>query len=93
MQSISLFLLLSLTSCATSTEYVAPELPAADDGLTLCTGDAVPDLPGARGTGLTNEQVAGAIGDQRTAAKDKDRCAKAWKSFYEDLRKSIGGAK
>jgi hypothetical protein len=46
--------------------------------LRACTGDAVPPIPGARGTPLTKAQAAECLAEQRAAALAKDRCAKAW---------------
>ncbi len=85
--------LLLLTSCASSPEYVAPQMPAAPADLTRCTAETVPDIPGAPGTGLDKAQSSQALAEQRAAAKAKDRCSRSWADFYEDLRKSIGGAK
>lgn len=86
------FLPILLTGCAGSTEYVAPQLPAVTADLRACTDAAITPIPGAAGTALSTAQVAQAIGEQRSAALSKDRCAKAWDAFYADLRKSIGGA-
>ncbi|MGA7675148.1 MAG: hypothetical protein WCA78_08895 [Rhizomicrobium sp.] len=91
MPKTSAFLLLLLTGCATSPDYVAPQLPAAGDGLAACTAVAVPEIPGARGTPLGKAEAAEALAAQRASALSKDRCAKAWAEFYSDLSKSIGG--
>lgn len=87
----SAFLLLLLTGCAGSTEYVAPQLPEAADGLRACTAAPVPDIPGALGTSISKAQAAEALAEQRAAALSKDRCARAWADFYSDLNKAIGG--
>ncbi len=87
----SAFLLLLLTGCATSTEYAAPRLPEAGEGLRVCAAVPVPDIPGAHGTPLSKSQAAEALAEQRASALSKDRCAKAWAEFYSDLRKAIGG--
>ena len=91
MPMMSAFLLLLLTGCATSPEYVAPQLPAAGDGLAACTAAPVPDIPGARGTALGKAEAVEALAEQRASALSKDRCAKAWEEFYSDLSKAIGG--
>jgi hypothetical protein len=91
MAPLSAFLPLLLTSCAASTEYVAPPLPEAPPGLRLCTDASVPPIPGAAGTHLTKAQTIEALAEQRAIAFEKDRCAKAWDAFYTDLRKSLGG--
>ena len=85
----SAFLPLLLTGCATSTEAVAPVLPAAPAGLAVCTAAPVPAIPGARGTALTKAQAAEALADQRAAALAKDRCAQGWASFYTDLKSNL----
>lgn len=82
------FLPILLTGCATSGNASAP-LPATPDGLIRCAVAPVPAIPGARGTGLTKAQVAETLADQRAAALDKDRCAKAWAAFYDDVLKSV----
>lgn len=82
----------TLTACAPSSEYVAPQLPAVTDRLALCTDEPVPAIPGEPGTPLRKAEVAGVIGDQRTSALAKDRCAHDWRDFYSALRKGIGGA-
>lgn len=68
-----------------------PDLPAEDAGLTACTDDPVPGLPGAAGTGWDTAQVVGIIGDQRRAALAKDKCAHDWRAFYQDLKKGMAG--
>ena len=83
--------LLWLTGCATSTEAIKPNLPPAPSPLVACAQAIVPALPGARGTGWTDEQVVGIIGDQRAAAASKDRCSRNWQAFYEDLRARLSG--
>lgn len=87
----SAFLLLSLTGCGTSTEYVSPQLPAPDAGLTACTEASIPAIPGAAGTPLSKAQAATALAEQRASALSKDRCAKAWADFYADLRRTLRG--
>ena len=87
----SAFLLLLLTGCASSTEYVAPRLPEAGEGLRVCAAAPVPDIPGARGTPLNKSQAAEALAEQRASALSKDRCARAWADFYSDLSKALGG--
>jgi hypothetical protein len=62
-------------------------LPAIPPGLVACTDADVPSIPGPRGSPLNKAQTAEALADQRSAALDKDRCAKAWAAFYGDLRK------
>jgi hypothetical protein len=64
---------------------VALKLPDVPAGLQACTDAAVPPIPGARGTALTKAQAAEALADQRAAALSKDRCAKAWQTFYQAL--------
>lgn len=66
-----------------------PDVPA---GLAQCTADAVPAIPGARGTGLTKAQSAEALADQRAAALAAHRCSVAWREFYDDLRGSLSRA-
>jgi hypothetical protein len=69
---------------------VTPALPTEDIGLTTCTKAAVPVIPGARGTALTEAQASQTIADQRQAALSKDRCAKTWQNFYDALRDGFG---
>jgi hypothetical protein len=59
--------------------------------LTACTAESVPGLPGAAGTGWGTSQVVGIIGDQRRAALAKDRCARNWQAFYQDLKQRMAG--
>jgi hypothetical protein len=80
-----------LTSCAPSIEVARPDLPAVTGDLDRCTDAAVPALPGAPGTGWDGRQVVGIIGDQRRSALAKDRCARDWRSFYQDLRARLAG--
>ena len=89
------FLPLLLTGCATSNE--APSVPSLPDvseraaELVSCATASVVALPGARGTGWTNEQAAGIVGDLRASELAKARCAASWMKFYSDLRGSLGG--
>lgn len=84
MAMMSVFLPLWLTGCAGSNDIV-PVLPAAPDTLVLCAGADVSPLPGEPGTGLTRVQAAEALADNRAAALMKDRCARSWAAFYDDL--------
>jgi hypothetical protein len=68
---------------------VPPALPVAGQGLSACTDDPVPGLPGQPGTGWDTAQAVGIIGDQRRAALAKDRCARDWRDFYTDLRRRM----
>ena len=91
MAPLSAFLPLLLTSCAASTEVVAPALPEAPPSLSACTQAKVPLLPGAAGTPLSKAQTIQALAEQRASALSKNRCARAWEEFYGDLKKSFGG--
>jgi hypothetical protein len=84
------FLATLLTGCATSNEVAAPSLPVVPSGLAACTDASVPSIPGPRGSPLTKTQSVEALADQRAAALDKDRCAKAWKAFYGDIAMPVG---
>lgn len=88
--ALRLFPLLWLTACATSNSDTGKShLPDEPPGLARCTDQPVPGLPGARGTSWGNDQTSGIIGDQRTAALAKDRCAHDWRSFYQDTKKKL----
>jgi hypothetical protein len=78
-----------LTACAASTEPAPPPLPPEPAGLQDCAAAAVPPIPGAPGTPLNKTDAAIALAEQRAAAFGKDRCARAWRDFYDDLRQAL----
>jgi hypothetical protein len=83
------FLLISLTSCDHSNEVQAPQLPEPKQALKDCVAEPVPALPGQPGTGFSEGETPGIIGDQRKSALAKDRCAHNYNDWYLDLRKSL----
>ena len=85
------FPLFLLTACEAFNKADAnkPALPPEPAGLTACTDRAVPALPGTPGTAWSDLETPGIIGDQRSAALAKDRCAHDWRSFYADLRSRL----
>jgi|GEM_PF-3445621 hypothetical protein len=89
MRTLSASLLLLLTACATSNEITPPLLPIAPPALVACAAEPVPAIPGTPGTGLTKSLVAEALADQRAVALLKNRCARGWKGFYDDLKSSL----
>lgn len=51
----------------------------------------MPGIPGSPGEPILKADAAGVIGDQRTSAVAKDKCAHDWRDFYQSLRNRIGG--
>ncbi|MBV9548898.1 MAG: hypothetical protein JO256_04410 [Alphaproteobacteria bacterium] len=86
-----LCLLTLLTGCAHSVDVAPPQLPDEPPGLTACTDEPVPGLPGATGQSWDTAAVVGIIGDQRSSALAKDRCGHDWRDFYNDLVKRMAG--
>lgn len=82
-------ILLTLTGCASYTEAVRPHLPDATADLNACADQELHAIPGQKGTAIPKGQTAGVIGDQRSDALAKDKCAKDWRSFYLDTKKRM----
>lgn len=77
-----------LTGCAGSTSGII-DIGAPPPGLVACTIETVPALPGDYGTPLSKAQAAQALGEQRTSALAKDKCAADWLAHYNDLRAAL----
>lgn len=75
-----------LTGCAACNDsppaMIVPPVPA---GLSACTAEAVPPIPGAPGSPLRRSDAAAALAEQRASALAKARCANDWFVFYTDL--------
>lgn len=82
--ALILFPLIWLIACAPSIEVAKPNLAATPPGLATCTEAPVTALPGAAGTPWNTRDVVSIIGDQRSDALAKDKCAHDWRSFYEN---------
>ncbi len=82
MRTLCACLLTLLTSCAASVEANKPLLPEVQVDLRTCTDKPTAVLPPGA---WTREQTVQVIGDTRRSELLKDRCAKAWDSFYHDL--------
>jgi hypothetical protein len=75
-----------LTGCAPSIEAVRPLLPDATEQLNACADRPLHDIPGKKGDKIVKGQTAGVLGDQRSDALAKDKCAKDWRAFYLDTK-------
>lgn len=75
-----------LTACAACSDappaMILPPVPA---GLSACTAEPVPPIPGEPGSPLRRSEAAAALADQRASALAKARCATDWLIFYTDL--------
>lgn len=91
MRPILASILMTLTACASSTDVLKPSLPDEPVDLKACVVEAVPVIPGARGTPILKGQTGGIIGDQHSSALMKDKCVKDWQAFYHDLRAGLAG--
>lgn len=65
---------------------VLPPVPA---GLSACTAEMVPPIPGAPGSALTRSDAAAALAAQRASVLAKARCAADWFIFYTDLYRTV----
>ena len=83
-----------LTACASPPpEVEKPQLIPPPLDLVACVDTNVTPLPGAPGTAWNTQDTVGIIGDQRSDALAKDKCAHNWRSFYEDYRSKLSGGK
>ena len=78
-------ILTTLTACDHSANYAPPDLPDETQDLKDCTSELVPGIPGTPGQGIPKSQTSMVIGEQRTSALSKDKCAHDWRAFYADL--------
>lgn len=81
-------MLILLTGCADSTSGVI-DIGDPPPGLVACTIETVPAVPGAYGTAISKAQAAQGLGEQRTSALAKDKCAADWLDHYNDLRAAL----
>lgn len=82
-------ILTTLTGCAHSIEAVRPSLPDATGDLNACADQPLHAIPGSKGERITKGQTARVIGDQRSDALAKDKCARDWRDFYLDTKKRM----